>query len=60
MEGWVSTVLLIILFGGVILICLGIIGEYVGRIFLTINKKPQYTIESVVSKKITDNILNEK
>ena len=58
-EGWESTVLLIILFGGIILICLGIIGEYVGRIFLTINKKPQYTIERIVSKKIADNNLDK-
>jgi glycosyltransferase involved in cell wall biosynthesis len=51
-EGWISTILLILLFGGTILISLGIIGEYVGRIFLTINKKPQYTIEKVTSKNI--------
>lgn len=51
-EGWISTILLILLFGGTILISLGIIGEYVGRIFLTINKKPQYTIEKVTSKSI--------
>jgi len=53
-EGWISTVLLIIFFGGTILISLGIIGEYVGRIFLTINKKPQYTIEKVTSNSITN------
>ncbi|MGQ0829904.1 MAG: glycosyltransferase family 2 protein [Bacteroidota bacterium] len=52
-EGWISTVLLIIFFGGTILISLGIIGEYVGRIFLTINKKPQYTIEKVTSNSMT-------
>jgi glycosyltransferase involved in cell wall biosynthesis len=49
-EGWISTILLILLFGGAILISLGIIGEYVGRIFLTINNKPQYTIEKVTKK----------
>lgn len=53
-EGWISTILLILLFGGTILISLGIIGEYVGRIFLTINKKPQYTIEKIISKSITN------
>ena len=53
-EGWISTILLILLFGGSILISLGIIGEYVGRIFLTINKKPQYTIEKVTSNTISD------
>lgn len=49
-EGWVSTVLLILFFSGIILIGLGIIGEYVGRIFLTINKRPQYTIEKMTGK----------
>ena len=53
-EGWISTILLILLLGGSILICMGIIGEYVGRIFLTINKKPQYTIEKITSKSITN------
>ena len=59
-EGWASTILLIILFGGIILICLGIIGEYVGRIFLTINKKPQYTIESIVSREINGNTFDKE
>lgn len=49
-EGWISTILFILFFGGSILISLGIIGEYIGRIFLTINKKPQYTIEKVTRK----------
>lgn len=53
-EGWISTILLILLFQGAILISLGIIGEYIGRIFLTINKKPQYTIEKVTNKSITN------
>lgn len=44
-EGWISIVLLLLFFGGSILISIGIVGEYVGRVFLTINKKPQYTIE---------------
>jgi undecaprenyl-phosphate 4-deoxy-4-formamido-L-arabinose transferase len=54
-EGWISTILLILFFSGVILISLGIIGEYVGRIFLTINKKPQYTIEKMTTKSINNN-----
>lgn len=58
-EGWISTILLILLFGGTVLISLGIIGEYVGRIFLTINKKPQYTIEKVTSKNIAGTHVSE-
>lgn len=42
--GWTSLVLLLSFFSGVILFVLGIIGEYIGRIFLSVNNKPQYII----------------
>ena len=42
--GFASVFFAISVFAGVQLISLGIIGEYVGRIFLTLNKKPQYTV----------------
>ena len=47
-EGWTTEVVLIILFGGLILTTLGIIGEYIGRMYLTLNNKPQYTISEIV------------
>lgn len=47
-EGWTTVVVLIILFGGLILITLGIIGEYIGRMYLTLNNKPQYSISEIV------------
>jgi polyisoprenyl-phosphate glycosyltransferase len=49
-EGWISLILLLIFFGGLIMISLGLIGEYIGRIFLSINNKPQYTISQVIKK----------
>jgi hypothetical protein len=45
-EGWISIILLIIFFGGLILMSIGLIGEYVGRIFLSVNNKALYSIES--------------
>lgn len=48
-EGWTTIVILIIFFGGVIIMLLGLIGEYIGRIYLTLNNKPQYTIRKIVS-----------
>jgi undecaprenyl-phosphate 4-deoxy-4-formamido-L-arabinose transferase len=48
-EGWTTIVLLAIFFGGLILMVLGLIGEYLGRIYLTISGRPQYSIR----KKIT-------
>ncbi|HIZ48903.1 glycosyltransferase family 2 protein [uncultured Subdoligranulum sp.] len=40
--GWASTTALLLLLGGVILIVLGLIGEYVGRIYMCANAAPQY------------------
>jgi len=42
--GWTSVIGLIMLFSGIQLLALGIIGEYVGRIFLVVNKTPQFSI----------------
>jgi glycosyltransferase involved in cell wall biosynthesis len=49
-EGWITIVILLIFFGGLILMSLGLIGEYVGRIFLSINNKPQYIIKGKINK----------
>ncbi len=43
--GFASLIVAISVFAGVQLIMLGMVGEYVGRIFLSINQKPQYTIQ---------------
>ena len=47
-EGWTTLVILQIFFGGLILMTLGLIGEYLGRTFLSINKKPQYSIKQII------------
>jgi polyisoprenyl-phosphate glycosyltransferase len=44
-EGWISLILLIVFFNGLVLMCLGLIGEYIGRIYLTVTAKPQYVID---------------
>lgn len=43
--GWSSLISVMIFMGGVTLITLGLIGEYVGRIYLSINKKPQFVVK---------------
>ena len=45
--GWTSTMMAIIFFSGVILITLGIVGEYVGRMFLTISNYPQFVVREI-------------
>ncbi|MCR5233036.1 MAG: glycosyltransferase [Lachnospiraceae bacterium] len=42
--GWSSTIAIMLFLGGLILFVLGIIGEYIGRIYMSINETPQYVI----------------
>ncbi len=49
-EGWITLVLLMVFFNGLILMCLGLIGEYVGRVYLTLTSRRQYVVDKVVSQ----------
>ncbi len=42
--GWSSMIAVMLVMGGLILFVLGIVGEYVGRIYMSINETPQYVI----------------
>jgi undecaprenyl-phosphate 4-deoxy-4-formamido-L-arabinose transferase len=48
-SGWASLACLILVFTGTQLLVLGLLGEYVGRAFLTINGKPQSAIRDIVT-----------
>lgn len=43
-EGWTSVILSILFIGGINMILLGIIGEYVGKIYIQIKKRPHFLI----------------
>ena len=43
-SGWGSTVCIVCFMGGVQMLCLGIIGEYVGKIYLETKARPRYII----------------
>lgn len=47
--GYASTMVVLLVVGGILMITLGVIGEYVGRIYISINKVPQYVIKEIVS-----------
>ena len=42
--GFSSTMSAIVFFGGMIMLMLGLIGEYIGRIYISLNNSPQYVI----------------
>jgi glycosyltransferase involved in cell wall biosynthesis len=46
-QGWASLMVVTLLLSGVQLIILGVLGEYLGRVFLTINDKPQFVIRDI-------------
>lgn len=48
--GWSSTTALLLILGGIILVVLGLVGEYVGRIFMCVNASPQYVERQIVRK----------
>ncbi|MCR5403904.1 MAG: glycosyltransferase family 2 protein [Butyrivibrio sp.] len=46
--GWASTMSVLLFMSGMILFVLGIIGEYIGRMYICMNSAPQYVIREVV------------
>jgi glycosyltransferase involved in cell wall biosynthesis len=46
-PGWTSTVVPMYLLGGVQLLCVGIIGEYLAKIYLETKRRPHYFIEKI-------------
>ncbi len=46
--GWSSTTALILIVGGINLLLLGLVGEYVGRTFMCVNATPQYVERTVI------------
>jgi dolichol-phosphate mannosyltransferase len=48
-PGWTSLVILHIFFSGVVLVCLGLIGEYVARIFEEVKGRPLYLVRALIN-----------
>ena len=49
LEGYSSTMSALLFVGGIIMIMLGIIGEYIGRIYISINNSPQYVVKEMIN-----------
>ncbi len=43
-AGWASTVAIVCFMGGIQLLCLGVIGEYIGKIYMETKARPRYII----------------
>jgi glycosyltransferase involved in cell wall biosynthesis len=43
--GWASMICIILLLGGLQLLCIGILGKYIGRIYLQVKRRPIYIIK---------------
>ena len=51
-PGWTSLILSIWFLGGVQLLCIGLIGQYIGKIYIESKHRPRYNIEKVLSDDI--------
>lgn len=48
-QGWASLMSVLLITGGVLMMMIGLLGEYVGRIYLNGNKAPQFVIRDYIS-----------
>jgi undecaprenyl-phosphate 4-deoxy-4-formamido-L-arabinose transferase len=51
--GFSALMAALVFFGGLILLMLGVIGEYIGRIYISLNNSPQYVIRETIDERET-------
>ena len=49
-PGFTSNMVVMLILGGLILIGLGVVGEYIGRVYILLSNKPQYVVREVISR----------
>jgi len=47
-PGWASTVIPVYFLGGLQLLCMGVLGEYLMRVFLEVKRRPRYEVEQTI------------
>lgn len=55
--GFSSLMAALVFFGGMIMLMLGMLGEYIGRIYISLNNSPQYVIREKINVKGKDSTL---
>lgn len=58
--GYTSIMVTVVFFGALQLITVGLLGEYLGRVFICINKAPQYVIKETYNVSCSNEVINEK
>lgn len=53
-AGYTSTIVILLVVGGIIMLMLGLLGEYIGKIYMTISDLPQYIIRSEINGSVAD------
>jgi len=48
-AGWASLIATVLFIGGAQLACIGMLGEYLGRAYLKLNKQPQFVVREILS-----------
>ena len=55
-SGWATLIISVWAFGGLILIALGIIGEYLGKAYMETKGRPRFTIEKFINGSGSENM----
>jgi len=53
-TGWASTIAVILFTQGIVLMLLGLMGEYIGRIYKELQNRPNYIIQEIIGKREKD------
>lgn len=53
-AGFSALMSMLVFMGGMIMLMLGLIGEYIGRIYISMNHSPQYVIREVIKEEISE------
>ena len=53
-AGFSALMSMLVFMGGMIMLMLGLIGEYIGRIYISMNNSPQYVIREIIKEEISE------
>ncbi len=53
-AGFSALMSVLVFMGGMLMLMLGLIGEYIGRIYISMNNSPQYVIREIIKEQITE------